>query len=89
MNPDANHELLVGQMWNDEVLHHVEDVQRECRYLAGVADAVEARTPTGNHVGISDSFHLINVVQVDPAIERRVQLVEERHDLFIQQNTND
>ena len=79
MNPNTSHELLVRQMRNLEVLHHVEDVQRERGDLAGVSDAVGARTTADDHVGVTDRLHLVDVIQVDAAVELRIQLVEERH----------
>ena len=58
-----------------------QEVKSHLAYLHSVMLTVGDGNPRGNHVGIPDSLHLVDVVVINPVIEHLVEVVEELNDL--------
>ena len=65
---------LEGDDLGQQVQSHLTDLHR-------VLLPVLMRNTRGNHVGVTNSLHLVHVISVNPVIEHLVEVVEEVNDL--------
>lgn len=59
-----------------DLLHSTTQINGHGSDLLDMLVTVPLRTPTGDHVSVTDGLHLVYVIDVDSTVEAGVEIVE-------------